>query len=113
MTPVERITAAVEFNPDRSRVTLSREVARELLADHQRQAADVEFYKAGIARAESMLSEQCTTIERLTRERDGFKHLAEQRRAAAEPLIHPLAHLPHAWVLYGLSAVAAALVGHG
>ena len=90
-----RIITAVELNPDRPRVTLRRDDVRELLADHQRQALTPSITRTGAIR----LLKRCAPIaappsERLTRERDGLRELAEQRRAAAAPLIHPLAHLP-------------------
>ena len=107
-----RILAAVELNPDRPRVTIRRDDARALLANHQRQAADVEHYKTAAIRLEAMCTQNCADIERLSRERDGLKALAEQRRVAAEPLIHPLALMPHAWVLYSLSAFAG-FMAHG
>ena len=53
------------------------------------------------------------TTFRLTRERDGYKVLAEQRRRLAEHLVDPLSMVPAALWLYGLSAVAGALVGRG
>ena len=110
---IDRIRAAVELNPDRLRVTLRREDARQLLAENQRLAADVERYKTGAIELEAMCVEHCATIRRLRRERDGFQHLAEQRRLAAAPLIHPLAHLPHAWALYVACTFAGVLVGRG
>ena len=113
MTSAERILAAVELNPDRSRVTIRRDDARQLLADNQRLAADVEHYKTGAIRLECMCSNHLTMLGRRTQERDATIADLEQHRADTRPLIHPLAHLPHAWALYVACTLGGLLVGRG
>ena len=113
LTAIDRIHTAVELNPDRSRVTIRRDDARAAVAEVARFSDQAETHRACAARAESMLTEHCETIERLTRERDGFKALAGRRRRSAEYLVDPLSFMPAAWWLYGLSAFAGVLVGRG
>ena len=113
MTPYERILAAVELNPERPRVTIRRDDARQLLADNQRLAADVEHYKTGAVRLECICSNHLNMLERRTQERDAAIADLEQHRADTRPLIHPLSLLPHAWAVYVACTIGGMLVGRG
>ena len=77
-------------------------------SDHPHQAANIHAYKAGIACAESMRSEQCAAIERLP---------ASVTACASSPAtarhrctIDPSAGgYPHAWALFALTTFVGSL----
>ena len=77
-----RIIAAIELNPDRPRVTLRRDDVRALLADHQRQAADVEHYKTGCVRLEQMCAQHFATTAAQQAEEQQLR--TQLQRLAAE-----------------------------
>jgi hypothetical protein len=92
MTPYERVFAAIEINPDRSRVTIRRDDAREMLDDNQRLTADRERDRVNAIQAETMLTEHCrisdahkaditylrNTLEQVTEEREEARKLTDQ-----------------------------------
>ena len=111
-----RLTVAVELNPDRRRVTLRRDDVRAMLADHQRQASDVEHYKTGAVRLEAMCAERCATVARLTHECAEQRAIAARGRVTAEDLHARMVDFawvwPRAWMLYVATAFAG-FMAHG
>ena len=136
MTPCERILAAVDLSPDRSRVTIRRDDARWMLDQLQfltgvlsaheterealdatmaAQTAEIDRLTTACVRLEQMVAQHCDATRHVARERDAaIGELAEMAQTVAELRRRPSwLELWMSWAMLPAAAVGAVLVCHG
>ena len=116
------IQAAVDFNPQRSRVTLPRQAVRDLIASRSAALADAQRIRTCAIHAEATLTMLCRKNEDLsdalaemTADRDRAAQAADHFRQMSEtktpPALSPF-DIGVILTLYPLTLAAGVLLGH-